>query len=83
MELSKKTTILLSPDMHARLSELAATRKTSIGELVRRAVADQYGLVDREARIRAARRMGELSLPVGDVGQIKRESMPEPKELPE
>ena len=35
MELSKKTTILFSPDLHERLAHLAKQRNTSIGELVR------------------------------------------------
>jgi hypothetical protein len=43
MELSKKTTILFSPDTHARLTALAARRGTSLGDLVREACVAQYG----------------------------------------
>ena len=44
MELSKKTTILLSPDLHQRLMRLAAARHVSLGELVRQACEKQVGL---------------------------------------
>lgn len=44
MELSKKTTILFSPETHERLTELAARRGVSLGELVRDACVAQYGI---------------------------------------
>lgn len=81
MELSKKTTILLSPDLHARLAALARARETSIGELVRTAVVQQYGLVGAQERKAAARRLADLHLPVADTAQMKRESVPAPEEI--
>lgn len=75
MELSKKTTILFSPDSHRRLSELAERRGVSLGELVREACATAYGIVDHEARIAAAASLGALQLPVGTTKDMKRESV--------
>lgn len=76
MELSKKTTILLSPEAHKRLTELAAQRGKSLGELVREACAAQYGLVDADTRVAAAVALSALALPVGSVRDMKRESVP-------
>ena len=45
MELTKKTTILLSPDLHAHLARTARARRTSLGQLVREACEIQYGHV--------------------------------------
>ena len=75
MELSKKTTILFSPDSHRRLSELAERRGVSLGELVREACATAYGIVDPEVRVAAATSLAALSLPVGTTAQMKRESV--------
>ena len=75
MELTKKTTILFSPDSHRRLSELAERRGVSLGELVREACATAYGIVDQEVRVAAATSLAALSLPVGTPAQMKRESV--------
>jgi hypothetical protein len=80
MELSKKTTILLSPALHRRLSQLAAQRRTSIGELVRTACERQYGLLADEDRLAAARALAAFRLPVADVRTMKEESVPRPDE---
>ena len=82
MELSKKTTILFSPAQHERLTELARQRKTSIGNLVREACEREYGLYTVAERLRAVRELASLNLPVGTVEEMKRESVPEPKDLP-
>ena len=42
--LTKKTTILLQPELHRRLTRLAERRGTSLGELIRSACETQYGL---------------------------------------
>ncbi len=81
MELSKKTTILFSPDLHERLVRLAAQRNTSIGELVRTAVEQQYGLVSRKERLEAVAALSELNLPVGSVEEMEQESVPTPEEI--
>jgi len=81
MELSKKTTILFSPKLHERLSQLAAQQGTSLGELVRTACERQYGAPSTEERLAAVRRLTDLRLPVGDVKKMKRESVPKPEEI--
>lgn len=80
MELTKKTTILLSPQLHRRLTQLASQRRTSIGDLIRRACERQYGLADSESRVAAARKLAEFRLPVADVATMKRQSVPEADE---
>jgi predicted DNA-binding protein len=75
MELSKKTTILFSPENHERLTQLAARRGKSLGELVREACAIQYGLVDAEARVATVAALSALSLPVGSPREMKDESV--------
>jgi predicted DNA-binding protein len=79
-QLTKKTTILFPPALHRHLSNLSKARGVSIGELIRSAVEAQYGLVSREAQIKAAAALRRMSLPVGTVRQMNRESMPEAEE---
>ena len=80
-KLTKKTTILLQPELHRRLTRLADQRRTSIGELIRSAVEHQYGLGGSEERLRAVRALASLSLPVGSPEEMKRESVPSPEDL--
>ena len=75
MELSHKTTILLSESLHQRLSQLARLRKTSMGELVRLACEAQYGAGSSAERMQAVRALSALSLPVAEPAQMKRESL--------
>ena len=76
MELSKKTTILLSPETHERLTALAARRGKSLGALVREACVAQYGVVDTDMRVAAVAALSALSLPVGSPRDMKHESVP-------
>lgn len=78
MELSKKTTVLFSPELHRRLKRVAAQRGVSVGELVREACVAQYGLLEPERRRDAVTELAGLALPVGDVGDMKRQSVPDP-----
>lgn len=80
-DLTKKTTILLQPALHERLTRLAAQRSTSIGALIRSACERQYGLAGSAERGQAVRALEELSLPVGSPADMKRESVPSPYEL--
>jgi hypothetical protein len=77
MELSKKTTILFSPRLHRRLAQIAAQRRTSIGDLVCSACERQYGLITEDGdRLAAARALAKFRLPVADVRTMKEESVP-------
>lgn len=79
--LSKKTTLLFSPELHRRLTRLAKRRGVSLGELVREACEKQYGAAPGEDRVRAVRELASLSLPVGTPEEMERESVPEPERL--
>ncbi|MFQ5705653.1 MAG: CopG family transcriptional regulator [Gemmatimonadales bacterium] len=81
MELSKKTTILFTPELHGRLKAVARQRGTSIGALVREACVAQYGLVGTERRRTAVDQMAALALPVACVRDMKQESVPDPDML--
>jgi hypothetical protein len=76
MELNKKTTILFSEELHRQLSELAARRGVSLGELVREACAEQYGIGGSAGRREAVEALATLALPVGEPDTMKRESVP-------
>ena len=82
MELSHKTTILLSAGLHERLKTVARERRKSLGELVREACVRQYGLSDAEDRLAAVEAMAAMSLPVGTVEEMKQQSVPPPRHLP-
>ncbi len=73
--LTKKTTILFSPGLHERLTQLAEQRRTSLGELVRSACEHQYGMVPAAEKVAAVRRMAALALPVASMRRMKRESV--------
>ncbi len=73
--LTKKTTILFSPGLHERLTLLAEQRRTSLGDLVRSACEQQYGMVPAAEKVAAVRRMAALALPVASVRRMKRESV--------
>jgi hypothetical protein len=73
--LTKKTTILFTPELHGRLTHLAEQRRTSLGELVRSACEFQYGMVPAAEKVAAVRRMAALALPVASVRRMKRESV--------
>jgi predicted DNA-binding protein len=77
MELTKKTTILFSPDLHRRLSQLAARRGRSLGDLVREACELQYGVVGSSDQAAAVAALARLELPVGTAAAMKRESVPD------
>lgn len=81
MELTKKTTILFSPDLHARLQRLAKQQGMSLGELVRSACERQYGLASADERLAAVEALAALELPVGSPEEMARESVPSPDEL--
>ncbi len=81
MELSKKTTVLFSPDLHHRLVRMARQKGVSMGELVRSACEKQYGFFDKQSRIDAVGRLAELHLPVADTRTMKEQSVPDAEQL--
>lgn len=81
MDMTKKTTILFSPEMHRRLTELAARRGRSLGELVREACEVQYGVVGGRDQEKAVEELSALALPVDTPEAMKRESVPDPEDL--
>jgi predicted DNA-binding ribbon-helix-helix protein len=81
MELSRKTTILLSDQLYERLTGLARRRGVSLGHLVREACERQYGFGASQERLSAVRELASLELPVGDVAEMKGESVPDPDDL--
>ena len=81
MELSRKTTILFSPEQHRLLTRLARKRKTSLGDLVRSACESEYGASSLQRRLEAVEELSRLALPVSDVATMKRESVADPDEL--
>lgn len=81
MELIKKTTILLTPELHERLARLARQRGVSMGELIRTACERHYGLVSGEDRSAAVAELASMRLPVGSPEEMKAESVPDAREL--
>ena len=81
MDLSKKTTILLSPGLHEHLTRTARARRQSLGQLVREACEVQYGRVSGDDRRRAVDELRRLSLPVASPRKMKQESVPRPRDL--
>ena len=81
MELSKKTTILFSPDLYEHLVRRARREGTSLGQLVRSACAEKYGFGSNEERLGAVQELCRLSLPVGTPREMARESVPPPENL--
>ena len=81
MELSKKTTILLSPRLFELLKSKSRSEESSIGALIRAACEKQYGWAP-EADVHAAvDRLSSLALPIAGTDLMKRESVPRPEEL--
>jgi hypothetical protein len=64
--LAVKTTVLFEPRQYRELKRIAAARGQSVGELIRSAVAEKYGLGDRAARLAAVAKLNAMSAPVGD-----------------
>lgn len=81
MDLTKKTTILFPPSLHAHLVRVAEQQGISLGELVRTACTRLYGRGSIEDRLRAVEVLARLALPVGTPGEMKRESVPAPEDL--
>ncbi len=79
--LTKRAQILFSPEEYELLRKLAAATKSSVGELVRRAVKKQYQTVGKKERVQAAARLcRKKERPVEDWGKMEGEIMQRWKE---
>lgn len=79
--LTKRAQILFSPEEYELLKKLAVSTKSSVGELVRRAVKKQYQIVGRKEKIQAADRLcRKKELPVEDWAKMEVEIMQRWKE---
>ena len=79
--LTKRAQILFSPEEYELLKKLAVSTKSSVGELVRKAVKKQYQIIGRKEKIQAAERLcRKIELPVEDWGKMEREIMQRWKE---
>ena len=79
--LTKRAQILFSPEEYELLKKLAVSTKSSVGELVRRAVKKQYQIVERKEKIQAADRLcRKKELPVEDWRKMEVEIMQRWKE---
>lgn len=82
MELTKKTTVLFSPDLYDDLAALARQRHSSVGELIREACRSQYFLTTRQERMAIIDKMAAMSLPVGTPEEMERESVEAVESIP-
>ncbi len=82
MDLSKKTTILFSKKQFALLKRIAASRNTSIGDLIRKACGEKYGLISEAEAEKAVDRLSQFSLPVSDIEEMKQEILQNKPGLP-
>jgi len=79
--LTKRAQILFSPEEYELLKRLAVSTKSSVGELVRRAVKKQYQIVGKKEKIQAADRLcRKKELPVEDWEKMEKEIMQRWKE---
>ena len=58
--------VLLSAEQYRALRTAAASRRISMGELVREALAKEVALPWVEKRLAAVKRIGRMNLPVSD-----------------
>lgn len=72
MELiEKKTTILLTPGLHRRLSKLSRVTSKSMGQLFREAAQQQYFSAPVTEKRKIVQKMAAMKVPVGNPSEIK------------
>jgi hypothetical protein len=67
----KKATLLFDEEVYEKLREKSVTSNTSIGELVREAVASYYGIRNSSEKIEALNKLKNLDLPIGSPEEIE------------
>ena len=74
MALTKRTQILMEPEMFEHLERLSRRRKTSVGELIREALREKYLRSRSRDRARElVERLCAIDLPVDDWPVIEEE----------
>jgi hypothetical protein len=71
--MTKKTTILFSPRLYRHIASEARRRRTSVGHLIRQAVARELLLPDRKSRMEAVESLAAMDLPVDEWNEMKKE----------
>ncbi|MBM3704989.1 MAG: ribbon-helix-helix protein, CopG family [Actinobacteria bacterium] len=69
----KKTTMLFEENVYKQLQEKSKRENISIGELVREAVANYYGIKKKEDRLKALAKLKRMNLPVSDYESMEHE----------
>ena len=72
-QLSKKTTILFPPDLFAALEKIAKEKKTSVGDLVRTAVKEQYQINSKASKMAIFDKMMKAEFPVWEWQEIEKD----------
>ena len=71
--MTKKTTILFPPALYKHLERVARGQNRSVGDLVREAVAVQYGADGVAERVKAIDALARVNAPVGKPEELKAE----------
>lgn len=69
----KKTTLLFEEQIYKRLQEKAKAEKLSIGELVREAVKNYYGIKSRKEKMDALKKLSQMNMPVSDYEEMEKD----------
>ena len=69
----KKTTMLFEENMYKKLQEKSKMENLSIGELVREAVTNYYGIKSSKEKMEALEKLGKMNLPVSDYDEMEKE----------
>jgi len=69
----KKTTMLFEENMYKKLQEKSKMENLSIGELVREAVTNYYGIKSSKEKMEALEKLGKMNLPVSDYDEMEKD----------
>jgi hypothetical protein len=72
-KLEKKTTVLFPPELFRQLEKVGKAKRLSVGELIRRAVRQQYQISEIPDRLKAVDRLSQIETPVSGWEKIEDE----------
>jgi hypothetical protein len=72
-KLEKKTTVLFPHKLYRRLEEVGKAKRLSVGELIRRAVRQQYQISETPDRLKAVDRLSQIETPISGWEKIEDE----------